>query len=53
VPAERDVDLPSQVVYVLVDHIGAAVVGEVPHGLDDLRPGEHIAGVPQEELQQR
>src|SRR6185437_4827832 len=40
-PAERGVDLAPQVVHVLVDDVGVAVVGEVPYGLDDRRPGEH------------
>src|SRR6185437_11125029 len=47
VPPERGVDLPPQVVHVLVDNVRTAVIGEVPHRLDDLRPGEDVAGVPQ------
>ena len=38
-PAERHVDLAAQVVHVLIDDVGRAVVGEVPDGLDDLRTG--------------
>ena len=53
VPAERDVNLLPQVGHVLVDHVRGAVVGEIPGGLEDLRPGEHHARMPQEQLQQR
>src|SRR5271166_3537169 len=35
-PAERYVDLAAQVGDVLVDHVGGAVVGEVPGGFQDL-----------------
>src|ERR1039458_2129988 len=52
VPAERRVDLAPQVVHVLVDDVRAAVVGEVPHRLDDLRAGKHVAGMPEEQLKQ-
>ena len=51
-PAERRVDLAPQVVHVLVDDVGAAIVGEIPDRLDDLRAAEHVAGVPEEQLQQ-
>ncbi len=44
--------LAPQVVHVLVDDVGAAVVGEVPDGLDDLRPGQHPARMAEEELEQ-
>src|SRR5579859_5436580 len=43
VPPERDVDLAPQVLHVLVDDVGPAVVGEIPDGLDDLRAGQHLA----------
>ena len=39
VPPERRVDLAPQVVHVLVDDVGPAVVGEIPDRLDDLRAG--------------
>ena len=45
-------DLVPQVLHVLVDDVGAAVVGEIPDGLDDLRPGQHLARMPEEELEQ-
>src|SRR5207344_2186642 len=45
-------DLAPQVLHVLVDDVGAAVVGEIPDGLDDLRPGQHLARMPEEELEQ-
>src|SRR5438552_14661437 len=49
VPPKRDVDLAPQVLHILVDDVGAAVVGEVPHGLDDLGAGQHPARMPEEE----
>src|ERR1039457_6357604 len=52
VPAERRVDLAPQVVHVLVDDVRATVVGEVPHRLDDLRAGKHVAGMPKKQLKQ-
>src|ERR1035441_10537259 len=52
VPAERRVDLAPQVVHVLVDDVRAAVIGEVPHRLDDLRAGKHVAGMPKKQLKQ-
>src|SRR5271169_6637379 len=37
VPPERRVDLPPQVVDVLVDEVRPAVISEIPHRVDDLR----------------
>src|ERR1035437_5122638 len=43
VAAERCVDLRAKIANVLVDDVGRALIGEVPHGIDDLRSGQHRA----------
>src|SRR5450756_692795 len=50
--AERRVDLAPQVVHVLVDDVRAAVVGEVPYCLDNLRACKDVAGMQEEQLKQ-
>src|SRR6516164_557100 len=51
VPPERHVDLPPQVLHILVDDVGPAVIGEIPQLLDDLRPGQHFPRMAEEQLQ--
>src|SRR5581483_9859779 len=52
VPAEGTVDLLAEVANVDVDHVRGPVVGEVPDVLEDASPGEHLARVAHELLEE-
>jgi hypothetical protein len=49
----RAVDLVAQVADVDVHDVGAALVREIPDVLDQVRPGEGLAGPPHQLVQQR
>src|SRR5947208_16701998 len=51
-PAEGQVDLAPQVAHVDVDHVGSAVVGEVPDVVHDVAAAQHLAGLAHEQLQE-
>src|ERR671918_238143 len=52
-PAEGPVDLLPQVPHVHVHNVGVAVVGEVPHVLDQPASAQDLAGMAGEVLEQR
>ena len=53
VASERTIDLVAQVADVDVDDVGVALVREVPHVFDQLRPRQDLAGVTHQVFEER